>query len=463
MKQASIKLYLLLLILSFGAVFYAYFPGHYSNDSRTIFFQVLNFNFNDWHTPFMAFTWGILLKLTNLPESMFIIHTLILLIGGIFWVLITHKISSFLPIFVPLLILSPIITNFSAWIIRDVGFAYYMLLVHGIIILSIIQNKISRKVLATVFCLLFCSFATRTNGIFSLIPITFLSIICYYKTRPSIPSTKFLLKSSIGTIIVIATIVLGNHIFCYYILDVQKRYPFQYIKLFDLAGISYYSNCEHFPDYIKNLDYYNFQVMLDTYKSSVIKKRRGTHFFWTSTGEPPLLPRLFKPSLQKDLTSTWINAISKHPRAYLKHKWEIFNILMSKGIKKHYTGIPNKESRDKLFKNKVNFNEINFAPLNIIRKYMTKTNKMVQHSVLHLGWFWLMVSIAQFLMALLVIKNKDIKIIILLLSSSAILYIIPYFFIAPAGDFRYLYWSTIAISISSLFIMQWIKIRYLKI
>jgi hypothetical protein len=38
------------------------------------------------------------------------------------------------------------------------------------------------------------------------------------------------------------------------------------------------------------------------------------------------------------------------------------------------------------------------------------------------------------------------------LSASGLLYLLPYFFVAPSSDFRYLYWSIVAANLSTVIV-----------
>ena len=68
----------------------------------------------------------------------------------------------------------------------------------------------------------------------------------------------------------------------------------------------------------------------------------------------------------------------------------------------------------------------------------------------YLGWFWLLLAAATFIGALLLRTVPSasalgpIRMVLLATSASVCLYILPYFFVAPSSDFRYLYWPVVA-------------------
>ncbi|HQU09640.1 MAG TPA: hypothetical protein PLV25_06745, partial [Opitutales bacterium] len=77
----------------------------------------------------------------------------------------------------------------------------------------------------------------------------------------------------------------------------------------------------------------------------------------------------------------------------------------------------------------------------------------VRGSILYVGWFWLGLLAAVALLSSYVTEDKKPRAILLMVSLSGLMYITPYFFVAPASDFRYLYWASIAGAlVASIFI-----------
>ena len=439
--QLLILLSITLALLSISIIFFASYPGFYSPDSHNQLLQALAGEYEDWHSPLMSWTWSILIRMTNLIESMFIFHTIILFTAAVYWVLISNKLVGFrCSLFIPLLLISPVITVFFGTVWKDVGFAYFMLLSCGILILGILNNKISILLLVTVSFLLFFSFGFRANGIFAIIPIIFLSSWCFFK------NTKGkMLKSITTTGIIILVIVLSTDVFYYSILNAKKSSPFRATQLNDLTGISATSGKNYFPEISNKIPGF-FKKIQKGYKGMAVYANIDHMIFLKQA-----------PFSQKELSVSWINSIRKNPALYLKHRWMIFCSIMNKAwhssSRRPLNILINDGKGPYVY-------DINFKGLTIFHRFLSINDDLGQIGFLQSGWFWPILLLSEIIAGVFIIRDKKIKVIILLLSSSGMLYLLPYFIIAPSCDFRYLYWSTIAAALCFLFTISRLKSKH---
>ncbi len=468
------------IVLTFLAVYIivcAFFPGVYDVDTSFQLQQAMSGSYRDWHSPLMSYFWSALIKLTGLTEVLFIFHSVILLVSGICWVLVFNKLG-FGKILIPIFLASPIVTSLSGFVIKDVGFAYSMLLSCGILAFSIVnQEQINRKVIWSMYIVslgvlfyavgvrvngplgvLFYAVGVRVNGIFSAVPIIFLIIQTIIMNRTNYGMWKTYAISTVYTLLIVSVMMIGIQFFYYKIINAKKTYHTQYILLFDLAGISAISNNDYFPAYIRTSDKHDIQSINNAYKKT---KGVADNMFYS---KQKLIPLNKDKKLQKKLRLAWINALLKEPLAYLKHRWSLFNYLM---LSSPHIGIfQNNENRDLIFEStevpKIarHFHKINFPGDASIKNFVGKSNLKVQGSFLTLGWFWFILLFIEFIVGILFVRNKYFQSVILLLSSSGILYIYPYFFIVPASHFRYLYWGVISASICFFCIVAWIKCMF---
>jgi hypothetical protein len=79
---------------------------------------------------------------------------------------------------------------------------------------------------------------------------------------------------------------------------------------------------------------------------------------------------------------------------------------------------------------------------------MAFINWTAVHTYLLFGWPWLLVLLATFVAAI-VLRKRPMAEVAIGLSASGLLYLMPYFFVAPGSDFRYLYWSIVAANLST--------------
>lgn len=68
-------------------------------------------------------------------------------------------------------------------------------------------------------------------------------------------------------------------------------------------------------------------------------------------------------------------------------------------------------------------------------------------AVIFTGWFWMLVLLAEFVLALYLRIPFGLRCCLSMVSSSGLLYLFPYTLVTPAPDFRYFYWCSIAASL----------------
>lgn len=462
------------IVLTFFAVYItvsAFFPGFYDEDSMDQLGQATNELYRDWHSPLMSWLWSILIKLTGLTEILFIFHSIILLASGVCWVLVFNKFG-FGKILIPIFLASPLVTSFSGFVIKDVGFAYSMLFSCGVLAFGIVnQEQIKRKrftwwsTCVVSLCILFYAIGVRLNGIFSAVPVIFL-IVRITMNRTNYGIWKTYVISALYTLLIFSVMIIGIQFFYYKIINAKRTYHTQYILLLDLAGISTISDNDYFPAYIRTSDKYDIQSINNAYKRAMDKETRGVanNMFYSQK----LIPMNEDGKLQKKLRLVWMNTLLKEPLTYLKHRWSLFNyLIMMTPPHLHYIKISHSsERRDSLFeknyvpKNARYFHKVNFTGDAIIKNFVEKTNLKFQKSFLALGWFWFVLLLIEFIVGIFFVRNKSFQSLILLLSSSGMLYIYPYFFIVPASHFRYLYWGVISGSVCLFCIVAWIKYMF---
>ena len=424
--------------------------------------QAISGSYEDWHPPMMAWFWSILIKLTGVVESLFIFHCLVLLASGIVWILILKKLHSpfFILLAIPLLFASPIVTVHSGMIWKNVGFAYVMLLSCGLLSLCIIKKRYSVFILTIMFLFLIYSFGIRLNGVFAIIPIVFFLIQkIVLKRGGRIASYKTNVISLALSITILFAAGVGIQFFYYKILDTKKIYITQYILFSDIIGVSAMTGHDYLPDYVKNSPSYNRQKTIDVYKLSMdITGNLDFLFFYQDRKTNQLKIPLHKDAKsERELKAAWFRVVLNHPLLYLKNRWVFFNSLMSRGV--IYPG--EMFRRDVL--RKVRFMSSNFPEKYKHPAYQIQGHEMIKKFVeknsdiyfLRIGWLWFTLLLVGMGLGLFFIKDRYLRPIIMIVSTSGFLHMAHYFFITQASDFRYLYWPTLAGSITFVLIALW--------
>lgn len=455
----------LFLLFSFYLTLSVYFPGVYTNDSADQLRQALTDHYDDWHPPLMAWFWSVLIKTTGRIESLMICHLLFMMVGAIYWAKIFERLKmGYLSLIIPVLFLSPIVINFSGVVWKDVGFASALFLTCGIVGVALIDKYISLRCSLVVVGLLTYAFGVRLNGVFAVFPITLFLVWTIFSTRIQKFSnfSKFatFAFSVIISFSMLVALLVCVYVFSYHYIKSEKRYPIQYLELYDIAGISHISGRDYFPNFITSSPGHNFQKISQEYIESVsVQGNANNLLFRGQDGSASLIPLNKDDELQKQLRASWLMAMLQEPRAYLKHRLSVMNFLMAKGM--YYFQKPQSDSDRKsvLEINSVELKEIKLLEFDFLgeagaKYFFSNSMTAAQGSLLYNGWFWLVLLVFELFVGLVMMRRSRSGFIMVMVSASGLLYIFPYFIVAPASDFRYLYWSSISGSILAIFIIS---------
>lgn len=447
MKKVISYLPYVLCIVAVYLTLSAYFPGAYLTDPILQLKEIQSRNMTDWHPPLMAWFWSKLIRITGRIESLFLFNLGLLFAGACAWVYYLKKNGFYyLSFFIPLLILTPVITSFSGTMLKDVGFAFGLFFSTGLLACLLPSDKFFGLKLLIAFAAASYSFGFRINGVFGVFPVVFyISWVLLDKLRWKVDGWRTVFLSfviSVGLMIVMVVpiqLFTGN-----LVKKPNKSFPFQYTQLYDLAGIYYYSGKSCYPDYVKEHDGFNLQLIKDEYEHSLSDKKGAygniNRMIWTNR----LVPLHRKQEIQEKLNEAWMKAIISNPYAYLEHRSVLFNSLMSR---KYFSQV-GVQSRVELEK-KLTFWRVN-AELSraklwgfpIASRYIDITHKLAKQSFLYSGWFWLVILFAQLLLACKI--DKHARPVLMMLSLSGVFYLLPYYVVTGASDFRYIFWSSVS-------------------
>jgi hypothetical protein len=429
----------------------SFYPGIYTWDSGDQLQQAISGDFRDWQPPMMSWVWSQLFYLSNFYPSLFLLHQVILFSAGLVWIFLVMKFhSGWLPIFVPVLLSSPILTNFSGVVWKDVGFAFALLLAVGILG-HLLVSRPERKFLFFVntlfiFFLLIYALGVRTNGLFSLIPIVL--VFCWLNFKVVASSVrKMVLVLAFSTLILLGIIGILTSL-TNFVIKPEKNFSFQYVQLYDLIGIYSESGEDLMPQYVKRKGGYDFQKVVEAYELTNYPPRNANHIFTASSTGKILINLSSDESDQNQLMRSWLNAIISHPIEYIKHRLNFYSNFM-KGGYYTYEQRQSAEDRAAVFQ-QTSVNSLNPAPtpecLPGCRTFSDLFRKSHTHSIfLYSGWIWLSVLIINLMIAIRS-KTESLKYLGIAVGGSGLVYLFTFFLFAAASDFRYLYWSTISAS-----------------
>lgn len=416
------------LLAAFGIVFWVtFYPGFMSIDSIKQFEMSQSLHFNDWHPPLMSWVWSILAFFFPGPSGMLALHTaLVWLAVYLWWSNFKHRANSWLVCVIPFL---PWVLNFAGVLWKDVGLAFSLFALSGLVL----RQRSPGKVLLAL-TLVFYAINLRHNAIFAVFPILMLLSYRWLDKRSCI---KALIIS--GAIIFLAC--YAGNVFNYQVLGAQKTSPSSYMMVDDLAYLS-----------IKNNESYLPGVEIDEIRECAALE----------LGQNRLVGRVFclsnQPSykkansLQSKLKSIWLAKIIAHPSDYLEFRMAAFSYLLrTPNDPPYYLWHPGIDENSLGFKKNPN-------GLTLVAEKAVK-GTAVAAPFLFKPYWWLLSSLlllgATFCMA----PSQSVLAAQALLASS-IVYILGYLPVTPMADFRYVYWSVIATSLTFIVLLvDWPGIR----
>ena len=408
-----------------------FYPGLVSSDSVDQYEQGMSFIFSDWHPPIMSFIWAITNDWVPGPFGMLLLECS-LYWGALLLLSISipkdHRRLSLAVIVVGFL---PFTVGTLGHIWKDVLHAVIWLCAVGIICIGFsLDNGRRKKLLLLAGFLLFLGSMFRFNAIFGLFPLIWL----LFNKSKMCAGKKWL---TIFLIFPLCAIFL-NTFFNYGFLHSAKSRVYQSLIVFDIGGISHFSGKDYFEE---NWNSNESKELLSTcYDSGA----------WDVYAWGPcnfVIEKLHTSGSWNDgsLMKKWIVAMYHEPGAYLKHRYENYLKLLWR---------PNAVLIDQTVNNSLGFK---YEKTGMFRTLQAATNSLDKSFIFKPG-FWL---VAAFLFSLygLFARNSLARDVSLALNVSSFLYLLAYFFVGVASDFRYAYWSILATSASVPFIILSIKTK----
>ncbi len=411
---ARVLRYFFIALFAFISFYIALYPGYMSGDSLQQYTQSLTHNYNDWHPPIMAGWWSVLNLFFHGPQGLLFFH-LVLLWGCLAGLAIYFRAKKTAGLFL-LIGFVPWIANFEGLLWKDMGMAYSLLVACTLIIVTKTKNVTATlMIIATMLY----AFMVRANAFFAIIPIFWLFI------RYLRPHARFL-PTILYTLILLVIFQACAYVINYKIIHAYKKNPEQFILVDDLVHMSLLVN--------KNLLPF---VEMDIIKNCA---KVPTSLFCIRQTPRPNSKKYSSKDWQQ-INRLWLKAVVENPIAYLSFRTDRFLNLMQINRKTPFYTTPF-------------CIEPNSLGLVKSTNILTSRYESVIHRSVHLvpllfkPYFWLFFSVISVILSLFLSGDGKTILCIRMLVLSSLLYILGYFPLAPAADFRYIYWSILAINLA---------------
>jgi glycosyltransferase involved in cell wall biosynthesis len=412
------------LIAMIGFVFsiLAFFPGWMSPDSFAQYSDAKRGLYSDWHPILMAWWWRQLDQWYAGP-GLFLIQNLVLYWGA--WCLLALASRRWVGRYaylIPLLGFWPGLLFPLGQIWKDIVFACSMFFAWAVLINAYAHSRKLKFIeRAGVFILALFALGVKTNG---MVALPFLLGFWVYVEgwQKSSWVRQVVLSLSISFMVVAASTVIVPQD------RIIKMSPFQYTQTYDLLAISVKTGKNLLPSYITS------RVGGEPDQLKKLYRAGGNDALFYNTSGSLITTN---PIELSELNNLWIDAVTKNPEFYLMHRLDNFAALLRWGEKTTaYVASPQIDTNPYGFNFKKN------------RLSIWLTLQTDRHPWMFFPWIYLSILLIA-MCALFFFKWN--RFLVLSMGGSAIVFVLPHFFIAPAADYRYLYYAYFCALILSYF------------
>jgi hypothetical protein len=393
-----------------------FYPGIMTYDAKFIYEDMTKGTRGDWQSPLMTVLWGLIDPLAPGAASMFLLMVALYWLGFSLLSLALARRSIWAAIVLLLLALSPAAFAFQGIIWRDVLFADAWLLAAALPFAAAPCARPAR-IAAQVIGLALLAFGVllRPNALVAA-PVLALAIVW---------PAQFTLKRLALWYLPAAVALFGLVQVVYYgALGATRQHPLHSIMVFDLGGISHFAGQNQFPSTWTAAE--TALITTGCYQPTqwdiywrlepcefVMHKLEGEKLFGTPA-----------------ITHAWLRAIAAHPVAYLQHRSAFMWNFLARPNLTLWTADIEAPSR-RVFPGRAAFSAL------------VAVHDALKPTPLFRAGTWLLVCLVVCRFAW---RRRDNRagVFALGVGGSGAVYVLSYFVVGVASDFRYAYWSVLA-------------------
>ena len=407
---------LLAAAAGFALTVLVFYPGYSTADARYVYADAIAWRFGDWQSPAMAVLWRLIDPIAPGSASMF------LLTASLYWpafgilAFLAGRRSAWLALATPFVALVPPAFFFVGMVWRDVLFGVIWLAAAVLAFFAADHAPRWRAAIQALAVLLVAfGVLLRPNAVVAA------PILAAYVIWPMRVDLKRLALAFVPALIVLSALVP----FVYYnILGAERQSPLHSIVVFDLGGITHFAGENQFP------------VAWSADQTALLISKCYDPVRWDTYWHvepcPFVMRRLESPDDRifgtARLTRAWWDAIRAHPFAYLSHR----ATFMWQFLARSNLVLP---VWDWLDPTAGYGHSRYFTPLLAL-------HEVLQPRLLFRPGLWLILSLAV-LLSVWPARATPAGAFAIGVTASAIVYVISFFVLGVASDFRYAYWCVL--------------------
>lgn len=405
-----------------------FYPGYMSPDSISHLEQATGVaHLTDWHPPVMTRLWGLLIGVTGYISSM-LIFQLVLLVAAMFMLSILvyrHTRNRTWALSVYVIVLLPNIVNIAGVIWKDVQMAFSLTLAVLLIWFIITSKKSLGRIamcgiVGLALLLILYAGILRYNALFAVLPILFVLPSLLTK-RP--PVWSGLVSVIIGLVVTIGATAVINQ-------PSEKTHPITAVQLDDIVHVANLDG-EHHGRWSM------YKKIHDTCRDKT-KDIMNSYIICTTAAQREALK-----NEHQAVFNDWLSTIIRHPIKYVSYRLATFSIFLFPQPERMYIFQPGIEQ------NQVGAAVKNESAISGLAAYV-KGGAQANIPLIFQPWLYLAVLVFIYYKSGRIreqVQRRFTRAVAL----SGLIYIVAYFPMAVAVDYRYIYWSVFATILSGLF------------
>jgi hypothetical protein len=406
-----------LVAIGFGLTLLIFYPGIMTFDAKYVYEDIAKGTYGDWQSPVMVWLWGLIDPVAPGAASMFLLTATTYWLGfGILSLALASR-GKTSALLLPLLAMTPPALALAGIIWRDVLLATCWLLAAAVTFAASEQRSPVRLTgQALALALVVLGVLLRPNA---LLAAPVLAAYIIWVSRVTLLRTViFYIPAAIVLFGIVQVVYYG-------MLDAKRQHPLQTIMIFDLGGISHFAKQNQFPvdwsesenEMLLNKCYqptlWDIYWRLDPCDFVMRKVEREKGLFGT-------------PAISK----AWLQAMLRHPVAYLQHRSAfMWNFLAADNLT-IWTADVEHPAR-KVFADRAAF------------KAMVSADDLLKPTPLLRAGFWLLACIVVCCVGWRRSPPREAA-FALGVCGSATVYVLCFYVVGVASDFRYGYWAVLA-------------------
>jgi hypothetical protein len=417
-EAAGTMALVVLLALGTGLTVLVFYPGYITVDAQYVYADAKAWRFGDWQSPAMGVLWRLIDPLAPGSLSMFGLTVALYWLGfGMLAFMARHR-SIWLGLATPLIAFMPPAFFFVGLIWRDVLFGVIWL-VAGMLAFAAAERRpvLYLPLQAVALFLIGFGVLLRPNAVIAA------PLLAVYAIWPR----RFDLKRAAIAFLPAAVLFLFLVPVVYYgILGAQRQNPLHSILVFDLGGITHFAGENQFP----------VQWSADETERLISECYDPVRWdsYWHVPPCPFVIARLERPDDvifgTPRLVHAWWHAVTSHPLAYLEHRatfmWQFLarsNLVLPVW---DWNKPGSSYGHSRYFQPVLTLHEL-LQPTLVFRPGL-----WLVLAIAIAAWSWRRRTVPQGAFAIGV-------------NASAIVYVMSFFVLGVAADFRYAYWCVLTV------------------